>query len=249
MGVMRNIVALSGGESSAAVAVLCKDLPDLILYFNDTKWEHPDLYRYLDDLSKYLGIRITEDSDGRTIEQLALENHIVPSNRFPYCSRILKGERMKAFAKPGDQLYFGIGTHEIHRAGRIRAIYSPMGINTHFPLIEKHMDAEDAKNIMAKTGIKRPALYSFGFEHNNCSGGCVRQGVRQWIHLLETFPGIYHAREALEEVITQTYGKPQHFMKDITLKELRKIYESQEKFDFGPEEWQGECIGMCGTMI
>ena len=241
---MRNIVALSGGESSAAAAVLCRDLPDLILYFNDTRWEHPDLYRYLDDLSGYLGISITNDSDGRSPEELFKDEHSLANNRMPFCSRILKAKRLQAFATSGDILYFGIGYHEVHRAGRIRAIYSPMGMDTRFPLIENKLDSAGAHEIMELTGIKRPAMYDMGFEHNNCSGGCVRQGARQWRHLLRVAPDVYAERERVEN---EYY--PHTFCNDISLTKMREIEEAQTDFDFGPEEWQGECIGMCGTMI
>lgn len=171
---MKHIVALSGGESSAAVALLVCRKGDPILYFNDTQWEHSDLYRYLSELSEYLGVPITEDSDGRSPEQVAYDNHALPNNRMPFCSRTLKAERLQKYAKPGDIVYFGIGAHEIHRAARIRTIYSGLGINTHFPLIERGINSDGARQLMEKTGIKRPAMYEMGFDHNNCSGGCVR---------------------------------------------------------------------------
>jgi hypothetical protein len=236
---MRHIVALSGGESSAAVAVLLKDL-NPILYFNDTKWEHPDLYRYLKDVSEYLGIPITEDSDGRDVSQLARDEHALPNNRMPFCSARLKANRLQKYAKPGDVLYFGIGIHEVHRAGRIRTIYTQLGMDTRFPLIEQNLDA---KAIMANTGIIRPAMYAMGFEHNNCSGGCVRQGAKQWRHLLRVMPEIYNDREKLEQEFS-----PYTYIKGLSLSRLRHIEESQLNL-FDNDEWQGECIGICGRMI
>ncbi|MFM6395675.1 MAG: phosphoadenosine phosphosulfate reductase family protein, partial [Planktothrix sp.] len=68
---MSIIVALSGGKASAYCAdYALNNFPkkDVILYFNDTKWEHPDLYRFLNDLSKYWDKEITYDSDGRSPE-------------------------------------------------------------------------------------------------------------------------------------------------------------------------------------
>ena len=48
----RHIVCLSGGVASSWVANWVNKNIDgeKIFYFNDTKWEHPDLYRFLDDL-------------------------------------------------------------------------------------------------------------------------------------------------------------------------------------------------------
>lgn len=240
---MRKIVALSGGESSATVAVIMHE-EDPILYFNDTKWEHPDLYRYIYQLVDYLGLELMEDYDGRNPGELAHDEHMLPNNRAPFCSRILKAERLQKYATPGDIIYFGIGPHEAHRAGRIRAIYSPMGIDTRFPLIEQDINQDGVNKIMRETGIRRPALYDLGFEHNNCNGGCVRQGAKQWRHLLRVLPEVYKAREDLEAEFS-----PYTFMKDISLKRLREMEEKNIDFDFEDNLWNGECIGICNNMI
>ena len=244
---MRNIVALSCGESSAAVAIICRDIPDLILYFNDTGWEDADLHRYLSELSAYMGIDIVNDSDGRNVEEVAYSQRFLANNRAPLCSKILKAKRLQEYAKAGDCLYFGIGSHEIHRAARIRAIYTPLGINTEFPLIDKHMDANAAREIMAQTGIERPRLYAMGFEHNNCGGGCVRQGARQWRHLLRVLPDVYAERERFEKEFSKMIA-PATFLKDISLSRLREIEEAQGEFSYEDDGWAGECIGMCGNM-
>lgn len=242
-----HIVALSGGESSAAVAVLCRDIPDLVLYYNDTGWEDQDLRRYLNDLSDYLGIPITEDSDGRNVEQLAYDEKFLPNNRAPICSRVLKAQRLQRFASRGDTVYFGIGIHEINRAARIRSIYQPLAIFSEFPLIDRNMDSNDARRIMAETGIRRPRMYEEGFEHNNCAGGCVRQGAKQWRHLLRVRPDVYADRERFEREFSEGKDGKHFFMKDISLKRLREIENSQEEL-FEDSDYQGECIGMCGSM-
>lgn len=242
-----NIVALSGGESSAAVACLCIIIPDVIFYFNDTGWEDADIRRYLKDLSMYLSHEIVEDTDGRNVEAVAYSKRFLPNNRAPICSRVLKAERLQAYAKPGDTIYFGIGSHEMHRAARIRTIYTPMGINTEFPLISEGLDSSGAREIMEHTGICRPRLYGLGFEHNNCSGGCVRQGVRQWRHLLRASPQIYKERERFEREFSERIA-PATFLKDISLARLREIEEAQGELDYQDDEWAGECMGMCGAM-
>jgi hypothetical protein len=239
---MKHIVALSGGESSAAVAVMMMQSKP-ILYFNDTKWEHSDLYRYIADVQKYTGLELVNDSDGRSPADVARDEHALPNNRMPFCSARLKAARLQKYAKSGDVVYFGIGSHEIHRAARIRTIYTPKGIGTEFPLIDKGMDSSGSSEIMRVTGIEKPALYSLGFEHNNCNGGCVRQGAKQWRHLLRVLPEIYAERESLEQEFS-----PYTFLKDISLKRLREIEESQGEFDYADDGWAGECIGMCGSM-
>jgi len=77
----RIIVALSGGKASAWCAkwALEKFGDRTILYFNDTKWEHPDLYRFLEDIERLLSIRIFYDTDGRTPEEIFYQKHALTS--------------------------------------------------------------------------------------------------------------------------------------------------------------------------
>ncbi|OQW90349.1 MAG: hypothetical protein BWK79_20130 [Beggiatoa sp. IS2] len=120
------IVAVSGGKASAWCAdwaIRTYGHNDVQLYFNDTHWEDPDLYRFLIDLSGYLDHPIINDSDGRSPEQLFYDEHALANDRMPFCSRILKANRLQEFYSHGDQLVFGIGLEEKHRASRITNAY------------------------------------------------------------------------------------------------------------------------------
>ena len=244
-----NIATLSGGIMSfytAYLSIIKYGKENVLLYFNDTKWEHKDLYRFLDDIKNYLDKDIFFDSDGRTPEQVFFDERFLGCNRVPLCSRVLKAERLQKFYKDGDNLIFGIGIEESHRKQRIIASYQVVYAKTgkfctvEFPLIENAIPKYEIDKWFSQTGIKRPELYTLGFEHNNCSGGCVRQGKRQWKKLLATLPDVYDERENLEQKFRDKFGKGS-YLKDMTLKELREINiddNDQELFD-------GECIGVC----
>ena len=252
------IVALSGGISSAYCAKWAFDnysREEIILYFNDTKWEHPDLYRFLDDLSKYFKYPITVDSDGRNPEQLFIDRKFLANNRVPICSHILKAERLQNFYQDGDVIVFGIGIEEAHRAQRIIGRYQVVAAKTNkfckikFPLITEKITKKEINKWFVSTGIKIPELYRLGFSHNNCSGGCVRAGKKQWIHLLKVLPEVYHERSRVEQHIAVLTGKKVSYMKDITLIELQSAYENQLIFDFDNDndEAVSECVGICHT--
>jgi 3'-phosphoadenosine 5'-phosphosulfate sulfotransferase (PAPS reductase)/FAD synthetase len=242
-----NICTLSGGKASA----YCADLSikkygkeNIILYFNDTKWEHPDLYRFLKELSLYWGIPITEDSDGRSPEQIFEDNHALANNRMPFCSRILKAERLQKYYKNGDNIIFGIGIEEKHRAERLIAAYQKVAVKTNrwatleFPLIANKVSSIEVSEWLNATGIKVPELYRLGFEHNNCNGGCVRAGKKHWAHLLSVLPEVYKDREQVEESFRKRYGKDVHFFKDETLKHYRERIEAKDQhaFEFTEED-------------
>lgn len=255
---MRAIVALSGGKASAwcadwAFRNFAKE--DVVLYFNDTKWEHEDLYRFLDDLSRHFDHPVTFDSDGRSVEQLFYDHNALANNRMPFCSRILKAERLQKFYKDGDTIIFGIGCAEAHRARRISEVYAEYSRRKkkwpklRFPLIGEQIGSEAIDQFLTDAGIDEPLLYRLGFKHNNCSGGCVRSGKGQWLHLLNTLPDVYAERERVERELSEHVGKECTFMKTISLKQLREMDESQLKLNsiFDDEE-ATDCIGICSHM-
>ena len=254
----RHIVAMSGGIASAWVAHWARlNCPKdkTIYYFNDTLWEHPDLYRFLRNIEGCFDIDIMRDTDGRTPEQVFYDVKMLGNNRAPICSRALKAERLQSFIHQGDTIYFGIDPGEIHRAARITPIYERFGCSCRFPLIEEMVTRDQMFETIKDYGIEIPQMYKDGFTHNNCSGGCVRAGMKQWVSLFYTYPEVFAERERVEIEFTkwnnERTGKSgdYHFMKEMSLSELRRILESQQEFDFEDNtEWEGECIGICGDM-
>jgi hypothetical protein len=244
---MQNIVCVSGGLSSAWVALWAsrQDLQNTVYYFNDTKWEHEDLYRFINECAEKIGYALTIDSDGRSPEDVFFDRSMLGNNRVPLCSRILKAERLQRFAHSGDVVYFGIDNTEAHRARRIAEIYNDLGIQARFPIIENRISKEKIHSEIAALGIRRPVLYDLGFTHNNCSGGCVRSGKRQWINLLQTLPAVYQERERVETEFSEAFGINATYMKDMSLSELRRRIEGQAEIDFNDDQTASECIGIC----
>jgi 3'-phosphoadenosine 5'-phosphosulfate sulfotransferase (PAPS reductase)/FAD synthetase len=246
-----NIVALSGGIFSFYAAYLSiqkYSKKNVLLYFNDTKWEHSDLYRFLNDIEMYFNTSIFIDSDGRNPEQLFFDEHFLGNDRVPLCSRVLKAERLQKYYKDGDNLIFGIGFEEQHRKQRMIGTYQTVYVKTgkfctlEFPLIDCKITKSEINKWFESTGIKKPELYRLGFAHNNCCGGCVRQGKENWLKLLYTFPEIYRERENVEQRFREKFGKGS-YLKEMTLKELRETKVKLNKNKLFDVEY--ECFGVC----
>ncbi len=251
---MRNIVALSGGVASAYTAdvVLTTIDADALLYFNDTKWEHADLFRFLRELENHWGRQIFIDPNEKSPEDVFYDKNFLANNRVPLCSRVLKAGKLQKFAQAGDVVFFGIDITECHRSLRIAAVYEKLNIKTRFPLIEAQILKPTIFEWLEKINIEIPALYKLGFKHNNCSGGCVRSGKKQWLHLLKVLPKVYEERERVENEFSLLSGKNYSFMKDKTLTDLRSEFEAlsntkqQDMFDSMDEtDTVSECIGIC----
>ncbi len=231
---------------------------NVILYFNDTKWEHPDLYRFLDDLQNYFDHPVFFDSDGRDPEQLFYDEHSLANNRMPFCSKILKAKRLQNFYENGDEIIFGIGHAEKHRARRIVKMYQHVSYKKKkqctlkFPMIIEKTTVSDIDDFLQGAGIKQPLLYDLGFHHNNCSGGCVRAGKKQWKMLYEKLPGVYADRERVENDFRKQFDKDVHFFKDETLEHFRHRIENGELSShyFQKQEQLSlfECVGVCSAM-
>jgi 3'-phosphoadenosine 5'-phosphosulfate sulfotransferase (PAPS reductase)/FAD synthetase len=253
------IVAISGGKASSWCADwTLKNYPKegVVLYFNDTKWEHPDLYRFMDELSRYFDHPITYDSDGRNPEQLFYDEKALANNRMPFCSRILKAKRLQKYYKTGDILVFGIGADEPHRAKRLVDIYQNVAAKKkkwpklRFPLISQNPTNQQIDTFLNEAGIKEPLLYRLGFTHNNCSGGCVRAGKKQWKRLYEQLPDVYADRERVEQEVREYLGKNVHFLKDETLEAFRGRIErgNLSSYYYTNDDNEKECIGVCRSM-
>tara|TARA_R100001377_G_scaffold83607_2_gene65440 strand:+ start:79 stop:840 length:762 start_codon:yes stop_codon:yes gene_type:complete len=242
---MQHIISFSGGLGSffAAKRVVDKyGAEDCTLLFTDTKEEDEDLYRFMDDASRYLGLPVTTIADGRDLWEVFNDVKFMGNNRIDPCSRILKRELarewMEANHEPEDAvLYMGIGWDEAHRMEAITSNWEPYTVIAPMvdpPYMGKPQMIEGCKEI----GIKHPRLYDHGFFHNNCGGFCVKSGQAQFAKLLSVFPDRYKRHEQEQEKLF-TKIKPHGFIrmtihkktKYLTLREFREYVEGDGQID------------------
>ncbi|MEM4359712.1 MAG: hypothetical protein QXT45_04230 [Candidatus Bilamarchaeaceae archaeon] len=189
-------------------------------------------------------------------EELFYIKHTLANNRMPFCSEILKARRLQRFFEDGDMLVFGIGADEVQRAQRLVGVYQTIAVKTSrwptlcFPLIPENVSSDEIDMFLSNAGIREPELYRLGFKHNNCSGGCVRAGKRQWLMLLSKLPDVYMDRERVERDFRRHFGKNVSFLKGITLEQLRLQHGQDDNtmHEADDEIITSECIGICNLM-
>ena len=160
---LRRTIARYGVEATRAV-------------FADTRIEDDDLYRFLDDTEKHLGVPIVRLADGRTpFDVWHDERAITLPNGAAPCSKILKREVIIRWLREQPSPYtlvFGMEWSEQHRMTRLAARYAPTPV--WFPLADRpFIDKCQIADALAAAGIAPPRLYEAGFVHNNCGGACV----------------------------------------------------------------------------
>jgi hypothetical protein len=213
------------------------------LLFADTLVEDEDLYRFLGDVSRDLGLPITRVADGRTPQQVNRDKRWVANDRIAPCSHLLKQKPcrnwLEANCDPANTtLYIGIDwtTKDANRIPGIQRGWAPWKVE--FPLLEEPLiNKEGWFAEAAKRGIAKPWLYEQGFEHNNCGGACVRGGQGQWAQLLKVKPGLYASWEAHEREMSELLGRPATVLRSraggvarpLPLIELRQRVEETER--------------------
>lgn len=251
---MKNrIIFFSGGKSSFSVADYVKQhYPDdnIVLYFNDTKWEDEDLYRFIKEASDKLKLPLLTHSLGVNPIQLMHKQKVVYNSRIGNCSKILKMKVAADFIKKGKKppieewrnkqylkdenltnepiIYFGIGWDESHREGAIRKNWAPLQVE--MPLIDEIIDNNE---ILKKYSIKQPRLYDLGFAHNNCKGRCVKAGQGHFKNLKEKLPETFNELMKNEHYM-KLYVSSYHMIKKSDLEEdVKEILFDELEAAFG----------------
>ena len=100
-------------------------------------------------------------------------------------------------------------------------------------------------------GIRRNHLYTLGMPHSNCGGGCIKAGIKHFLHLLKVLPETFARWESEEQKMRDFLERDVSILKDrrgmkpgdkpkpLTLRQVR---ERQEELDADKEiefDWGG----------
>lgn len=261
-----HLVQFSTGIGSGEVAYRVVErygLDNVVLITADTRVEDEDNWRYAFEVWADLGRPAwTVLADGRTPMQVGRDERVVPNNRMPCCSKILKIELIRAHLEatydPAEVvMHMGLDWTEEHRIeGRMvkgewrpgtRESWLPWVTGyplTEPPLVEKPalLDASRAR------GIEPPRLYALGYSHANCGGACVRGGQAQWELLLRVNRPRYLYWEGEEETSRAALGKDVSILRNRSGGPVRPLplREFRERLDRSPSLFDAEDWGVCG---
>lgn len=202
-----NIAWFSAGVSSAVATKLVSDQLDEIIYIHIDD-QHPDTLRFVKDCEKWFGKHITIlQSPYKCVDAacLALGKGYINGTRGANCMRILKKRVRKEWEIKYERTplvyYWGLDKDETERASRLFA-HNPN--QTHFfPLADENITKQEAHQILAASGVKRPYMYDLGYHNNNCIG-CVKGGMGYWNKIRIDFPDVFNNRARLERKVGAT---------------------------------------------
>jgi hypothetical protein len=241
---MIHVVNISGGAASAVCLFRVLERytgGDVRAVFADTQWEHPDCYRFIDDVERQSGVTVDRLSCGQDIWDVFMESGTLTTGTGGCkASWELKRRPLEAYAEAiqGDVItYIGFGMDEDDRMVRIRKAMPERRFE--FPLTwPPFLGRCDVLDDLRRRGIEPPSMYADGYPHANCGGACILAGIKQWVGLLHDNPAIYRTSEENEQAFLQLLrdrGREEHtILKDrrggvvqnYSLRQLREDVEA-----------------------
>jgi hypothetical protein len=270
---LKHVVMFSGGIGSWAAAKMVAarhGTDDLYLVFTDVKGnaesshigEDEDTYRFLEDSVKNIGGTYVYLNEGRDIWEVFKDKKFLGNSRLAHCSFELKQKPARKWldenCDPEDTVvYVGIDWTETHRLPAIVKNYKPYTARA--PLAEPfyhreskmYFDKPELIEWAKSEGLEPPRLYSLGFSHNNCGGGCVRAGQAQFKKLLEIMPERFAMWEAKEQEVIEHLGKEVSILTDMKdgVKRSLPLIELRRRVEEKTQLVDELDIGGCGCFF
>ena len=199
--------------------------------------------------------------EGRTPWEVFTDLRYLGNSRIDPCSRVLKREVADAWLtancdRAHTTIHVGIDWSEKHRFEGVgskkglRRRKAEQGWTYHAPLCEAPFISKDQMFLeLDAAGIRRPRLYDLGAAHNNCGGGCIKQGQAGFALLLKKDPAMYRIWMEGEEKLREHLGKNVTILRDrsggkVTPLPLREFINRVQCDAFDKTEFGG-----CGCFI
>lgn len=226
---MKHIVLFSGGAASSYVAWLVaqEHYKNTILLHTPTFSEHKDADRFRCQVARMLKLPITVWGDGRDIWDLIEDEHCLPSQFIPFCTRILKQEMAEEYYATLDEdftVYIGYGPEEWRRVQKQTARFEAIGRKSRYPLFENKIPASEIKRVITEEWkLKLPEPYAH-LKHNNCIP-CFKAGLKDWKMYWQYYPEQFWEAAAKEKEQGHTV------FKEKSLEELADIWKHNRDFE------------------
>ena len=249
---MKHIISFSGGLASffeAKLSIEKYGKENVELVFCDTNSEDEDLYRFIKDAEKYLGMEVIRLVDGRDIWECAFEDNFLYNSRVANCTIKLKMRLFKRYIKQYTKdeitVHIGFDFTEMHRFERTEKHYK---CKVESLIIDTTLEKYSMRVELEKLGIKLPLLYRLGFAHNNCGGFCFKAGIGHFKQLYLKLPDRYDYHMNKEQELIKQIGRDVSILKRVrnnekvtlTLKDLKEDFIKQgtqlsffEEYDIG----------------
>lgn len=194
----RYLVWFSCGAPSAVAAKLAigdygKD--NVVVVNCDTKpSEHPDNYRFFNEVQSWLGVKITEIRSDKyvTVEDVVSNTRYMSGIKGARCTTELKKVPRMRFANPDDTHIFGMTYDEESRALEFQHRNPDLILD--WILLKYRYTRAKCIHLVKTAGILEPMMYRLGFNNNNCPGCLKATSPWYWDMIRTHFPDTFKSR-------------------------------------------------------
>ncbi len=195
------VVWFSCGAASAVAAKLTVEkyglTHNILIVNNPVKEEDADNQRFLKDVEKWIGYKITQarNSDLETDSAVDIweKRQYMSGNKGAPCTMLLKKGARYEFERKNDIDWHVLGftVDEKHRHEKFitteRSNVIPI-------LIDEKLTKGHCFDIIEAARIKLPLTYRLGYPNANCIGCSKASGVTYWNHVRKVHPCIFNQR-------------------------------------------------------
>jgi hypothetical protein len=194
----RVLVWYSDGAASAVAAKLALEKygPERVevLKCDTTADEHLDNFRFRKEVEAWLGVPVIllRSPKYAGVDDVIAKRRYMSGISGAPCTHELKKAPRLQYQKPDDVHVFGYTLEEVSRAEAFTK--DNMDLSLDWILISNHIRKKDCLAMLERAGILSPAMYSLGFDHNNCLGCVKASSPAYWNRIRLHFPDVFQKR-------------------------------------------------------
>ena len=219
----KNVLGLSGGKDSAALAVFMRERHpelDIEYFFTDTGKELPEVYDFLGRLEGFLGKEIIRLNPEYGFDYWLKEyKNFLPSPQTRWCTRMLKIKPFEDWLLPHLMDDGTVTSFVAIRADEARQGHAPTNseIQVRFPFQEDGIDKAAVIQILEDCGLGLPDYYKWR-SRSGCTF-CFYQQKIEWVRLKEVHPEAFEKAKKYEKTALE-HGSPFSWSDRETLDDL-----------------------------
>lgn len=201
---MRRVVWFSCGAASAVAAKIAVETYGdecVVVYCDTMATEHPDNTRFFTDVERWIGRKIERLHSARydTINDVFIRRRYMAGIKGAPCTTEMKKIPRENFQLVGDIHLFGYTSDEDKRATKFEDANPVLLVE--WILIDRNISKSDCLRILIESNISLPAMYSLGFDHNNCLGCVKATSAGYWNRTRRLFPDVFALRAHQSRII------------------------------------------------
>jgi hypothetical protein len=155
----------------------------------------------------------------------------IGNTRVDVCSRMLKRDPRRKFTDSlvNVEICVGFNWDEMDRYEKALTYES----NLIAPLAQDFVDGGKLwETFHAVSGVDQGEAYDYGFDHDNCSGACVKAGLGQWAKLYTHRPNVYLWCETRMKLMMQQNPKLLPFLRKTINGNTRYLSLEEYRINF-----------------